>query len=59
MHLFLTAPCDEPFLLDELKRTFGSEQHELLAPALVRSDVILQPAAPPTQAFARQVPRKR
>lgn len=54
MHLFLTAPGDEPFLLDELKRASASAQHELLTPALVRSDLLLQAALPPTLAFARQ-----
>ncbi|MBI5801244.1 MAG: hypothetical protein HZA92_11070 [Verrucomicrobia bacterium] len=55
MNLFLSAPDDGPFLLDELQRTFATAQSELLAPALVRSDLILQPAAPPTLAFARQL----
>ena len=55
MHLLLTEPGDEPFLLDELSRGFASASHELLAPSLVRTDLALQPEAPLTLAFSRQL----
>ena len=54
MNLFLTAPGDEPFLCDELKRTFVGAEAELLAPGLLRTEGALQTTAPLTLAFARQ-----
>lgn len=54
MHLFLTEPGDEPFLSDELKRTFVGVGPELLAPGLLRAEMSLQTATPLTLAFARQ-----
>lgn len=55
MHVFLTEPGDEPFLSDELKRTFVGAEAELLAPGLLRTDVGLQSTTPPVLAFARQL----
>lgn len=55
MHLLLTELGDEPFLLDELRRVSAGALHEMVAPGLVRSDLLLQPAVPPVFAFARQV----
>lgn len=55
MHLFLTEPGDEPFLCDELKRTFFGAEAELLASGLLRTDLVLQTTTPLTLAFARQL----
>lgn len=54
MHLLLTEPGDEPFLLDELRRVSADAAHEVVAAGLVRSDLLLS-ATPPLLAFARQV----
>lgn len=55
MHVFLTEPGDEPFLCDELKRTFVGAEAELLAHGLLRTDQVLQSTTPLTLAFARQL----
>lgn len=55
MHLLLTEPGDEPFLCDELKRTFVGAEAELLAHGLLRTDAVLQSTTPPVLAFARQL----
>ena len=55
MHLFLTEPGDEPFLCDELKRTFVGAEAELIAPGLLRTDLVLQSTTSLTLAFARQL----
>ncbi len=55
MHILLTEPGDEPFLLEELNRGFAGARHEQLAPGLLRTESVLQPAASPTLAFVRQL----
>ncbi len=55
MHLFLTEPGDEAFLLDELRRVSADAAHEVVAAGLVRSGLLLPPACLPVLAFARQV----
>ncbi|MEN9573166.1 MAG: hypothetical protein RL514_1021 [Verrucomicrobiota bacterium] len=55
MHLILTEPGDEPFLLDELRRALPDAGRVALAAGLVQTDAELQPDALPTLAFARQL----
>ena len=55
MHLLLTEPGDEPFLLDELRRAFPDAAHGVRAAGLVETDAVIQPEAAPTLAFARQL----
>lgn len=55
MNVFLTEPGDEPFLCDELKRTFVGAEAELLAPDLLRTEVEMQTTAPLTLTFSRQL----
>ena len=55
MHLFLTEPGDEPFLLDELRRAFPDAGNQTLAAGLVQTDAVLQPEALTALAFARQL----
>ncbi len=53
MHLFLTEPGDEVFLLDELRVVSSDAVNEVVASGLLRSDLPL--SALPVLAFARQV----
>ncbi len=55
MHYLLTDNDAEPFLIEELRRGFPPARHERRAPALVATDFILQPEAPPALVFARQL----
>ena len=55
MHLFLTEPEDQPFLLDELRRAAPRAKHQAQPGGFVRTDLVIQPASPPTLAFARQM----
>ena len=55
MHLILSAPSSEMFLLEELRRGFPHAAHGVRAPGLITSNLGLQPEAPPTLAFARQL----
>ncbi len=55
MHVILSAPESELFLLEELRRGFPHAVHGTRAPGLIVSNLGLQPEAPPTLAFARQL----
>ena len=55
MHVLVSAEDSESFLVEELRRGFRHGRTETLAPRLVASDVVLQPVAPPTLVFARQL----
>ena len=55
MHILLTEPGGEPFLIDELQRGFPSCTTALLGGGLVQSDVgLTASSAPPVLVFARQ-----
>ena len=55
MHLLLSADESEPFLLEELRRTFPHSAVNAIAPGLLASDFLLQAEAPPAMVFARQL----
>ncbi len=55
MHLLLSAEESEPFLIEELRRSFPHRPVESIVPGLLSSDFVLQPEAPPTLVFARQL----
>ena len=54
-HLLLTDPEHEAFLIQEVRRAFQHGEVRTLAPRLVEAAFTLQPEAPPTLVFARQV----
>jgi hypothetical protein len=54
MHFLVSDAECEQFLIDELRRSFAQDRHEVRAPGLVATSIDLQPEAPPTLVFARQ-----
>lgn len=55
MQVFLTDPGAESFLVQELQRAFPRSWHEICAPELVVSDLLLPGETPPQWVFARQL----
>ena len=55
MHALLSAEDSEPFLVEELRRAFPHTTHDVRAPGLLESELALQPEAPPTLVFERQL----
>src|SRR5262245_58182813 len=55
MHFLLSDADCEPFLLEELRGAIRSGHHEVCAAGLVSTDLELEPEAPPTLVFARQL----
>jgi 23S rRNA (cytidine2498-2'-O)-methyltransferase len=55
MHALLADRGSEPFLVQELHRAYPTGEHQVCSPGLVTTDFILQPEAPPTLVFARQL----
>jgi 23S rRNA (cytidine2498-2'-O)-methyltransferase len=55
MHVVLSAENCERFLLEELRRSSPGERHEAGQGGLIFTEMNLQPEAPPTFVFARQL----
>ena len=55
MHLLVSTEESEPFLIEELRRSFPHIPVESIFPGLLSSDFALQPEAPPALVFARQL----